>query len=367
MRRHVVLVTYGEPPTPAYLAQLRYSWRILLGLTRAVAPIPAFVLPVIALSRARFRNRLWRRERYASPLEPVTQAQADGLAVALADVMPGTEWRVHVAYEFRDPLVAGVLDALPPGEPVDLLPMYVADSAFTHEISRAAADRWSRRRGRARAAPVGVLPPLDETVFADLSAGHVAREAAARGGGGEDWALVLAAHGTLLAPPRPIETGRAATERSAAAIAERLSGRFGMIQLGWLNHVYGGRWTEPPVEQALRRVADAGFRRAVYFPFGFAADNAESELEGRIALRGEPRLEAVHLPCLNAAPEFLAALARQVVEAAGVEGLAASAYRPAAAPTAAWDERSPPTTVPLSGHPAHTMRSGTPGLDSGNK
>ena len=59
MRRHIILITYGEPPTPAFTDQLRYSWRILLGLTRLVAPIPRPLLPLIALSRARTRNRLW--------------------------------------------------------------------------------------------------------------------------------------------------------------------------------------------------------------------------------------------------------------------------------------------------------------------
>jgi hypothetical protein len=68
MRRHVVLITYGEPPTPDYFVQLKYSWRILLGLTRAVAPIPAVALPIIALSRARLRNLMWTAERYGSPL-----------------------------------------------------------------------------------------------------------------------------------------------------------------------------------------------------------------------------------------------------------------------------------------------------------
>jgi protoheme ferro-lyase len=322
-RRHVVLVTYGEPPTPAYLAQLRYSWRILLGLTRAVAPIPAAVLPVIALSRARFRNRLWTAERYRSPLEPITLAQADGLAAALVAQAGDADWRVHVAYEFRDPPLTTLLDRLPPDDPVDVVPMYVADSAFTHEIARTTVARWTRRFRVGRPAPVRILPPLDHETFADLSAAHVAHATAARGAVGEDWVLVLAAHGTLLEPPRPIETGRAATEHVAAGIARRLAGRFGRVQLGWLNHIYGGRWTEPPVEEALKRVAEAGYRRVVYFPFGFSADNAESELEGRIALRGEPRLEAVHLPCLNAAPEFLGALARQVVETARASGMAA--------------------------------------------
>ena len=54
---HVVLVTYGEPPTPAFAGHLAYSWRILLGLTRTIADIPRPLLPLIALARARTRNR----------------------------------------------------------------------------------------------------------------------------------------------------------------------------------------------------------------------------------------------------------------------------------------------------------------------
>ena len=77
--RHVVLVTYGEPPTPAFVDQLVYSWRILLGLTRTVAPIPAPLVPLIAWSRGRGRHRLWTDQRYSSPLEPITARQAERL------------------------------------------------------------------------------------------------------------------------------------------------------------------------------------------------------------------------------------------------------------------------------------------------
>ena len=69
--RHVVLVTYGEPTTPAFIDQLVYSWRILLGLTRTVAPIPRPLLPVIALSRARPQADVDGGD-YSSPLEPIT-------------------------------------------------------------------------------------------------------------------------------------------------------------------------------------------------------------------------------------------------------------------------------------------------------
>ncbi|HEY6867147.1 MAG TPA: ferrochelatase [Candidatus Eisenbacteria bacterium] len=314
-RHHVVLVTYGEPARAEFFTQLRYSWRILLGLTRSVASIPAVLLPIIALSRARMRVALWRREDYESPLEPITEAQARGLGTALARKAPDVEWQVHVAYEFRDPLLVDLLGRLPRDEAVDVIPMYVAESAFTHEISRRTVEAWRLRGGRGRPAPVRVLPGLDEETFADVAAGHVLGEIRRRGIGGDDWAMVIAAHGTLLEPPRPINTGRGATECVAAGVAERCSGRFGRIQLGWLNHVYGGEWTKPPADAALRMVAEAGYRKVVYFPFGFSADNAESQLEGRVALRTQPRLEAVHLPCVNDSPEFLDALADSVIRA----------------------------------------------------
>jgi protoheme ferro-lyase len=312
--RHVVLLTYGEPPVADFVAQLRYSWRILLGLTRTVAPIPLPLLPIIALSRARSRTSLWRTEDYRSPLEPITEAQAGELARVLAAREPGTTWRVTVAYEFRDPSLTRVLDAVPAGEPADVVPMYVTDSAFTHALSRTTLEAWLRARfPGGRPAPACVLPPLDEQQFAELSARHVLDELAKQGVQPDGtWALMLAAHGTLLDPPRPYETGRLATERVCAAIAKRLAPHFGMVTNGWLNHVYGGRWTEPPADVALRAIREAGYRRVVYYPYGFMADNAETQLEGRIALRGEPELQPMHLLCMNESAALLGALATQL-------------------------------------------------------
>jgi ferrochelatase len=312
--RHVVLLTYGEPPTPEFFSQLKYSWRILLGLTRSVASIPAPVLPLIAVSRGRKRNQMWTEEKYGSPLEAITRAQAQGLSAALDTVAHDESWRLHVAYEFRDPLLTTMLGRLPEGKPVYIVPMYVADSAFTHEISRRTIEAWTRGRAP-RSAPVQVLPALDEEQLAKLMAAHVREKLTDRGiATGKDWALVLAAHGTLLEPQRPIETGREATERICAAIARRLKPDYGLIVNGWLNHTMGGRWTEPPADVALKQVAEAGYRRVVYFPYGFLADNAESELEGRQVLRTQGWAEVVHLPCVNAAPAFLTELARYVVK-----------------------------------------------------
>jgi len=122
----------------------------------------------------------------------------------------------------------------------DVVPLYVATSAFTHELTEDAVARWADARHRAATptASMRVLPPLDERAFAELSARYIRQEISRRGlGPMNEWALVLAAHGTLLDPPRPMETGREATERIAGMIRAELVSDFGFIGNGWLNHV----------------------------------------------------------------------------------------------------------------------------------
>lgn len=312
--RHVVLVTYGEPPSPAFMGQLLYSWRILLGLTRTVASIPKPLLPMIALSRGAGRRRMWTAESYESPLEPITLSQAEALRGHLANGDSATDWRVHVAYEFRRPLLDERLAAIPADEPVDIVPMYAADSDFTHGLSRRVVNDLAH--ARSSDARIRVLPAIEASVLGTLSAAHVRSMTATRPGwSGPRVALVLAAHGTLVKPSRPIDTGLGATEAISAAIRSELAPDFGLIVNGWLNHTRGGQWTEPAMADALRHVSAAGFTRVVYFPYGFLADNAETQLEGRIALRDRPELEAWHLPCLNADRTLIETLARLTTSA----------------------------------------------------
>jgi protoheme ferro-lyase len=307
--KHVVMVTYGEPVTPAFIEQLVYSWRILIGLTRSVADIPAPLIPLIALSRGRGRNALWTREAYMSPLEPITIAQAEQLRLALAS-RSGDQWKVHVAYEFRNPLVASVVETIPANEPVFVVPMYAADSAFTHELSRQAVAGLNTRR----AVPVVVLPPIDVEVLAALSAKHVMQIVANDAVPPARAALVLAAHGTLLKPAKPIETGLVATERLCSGIQQRLATCFGMIANGWLNHTRGGKWTEPPIEETLKRVYAQGYRDVVYYPYGFLADNAESQLEGRLAAAAHPDMRVRFVPCFNESPDLASTIASQIAK-----------------------------------------------------
>jgi protoheme ferro-lyase len=188
--------------------------------------------------------------------------------------------------------------------------MYAADSAFTHNLSRDTVNRY----GQGRAMPVVVLPAIDVEQLAEISAKHV-MHAVGRDAKTQSTALVLAAHGTLLKPQKPIETGLLDTERLRCGIEQRLSKCFGVVLNGWLNHTRGGKWTDPPIEETLKRVSDAGFRDVVYYPYGFLADNAESQLEGRIAAAARPELNVRFVPCLNGSPDLAEAIASQVLSA----------------------------------------------------
>jgi protoheme ferro-lyase len=305
-----VLVTYGEPTSPSFVDQLVYSWRILLGLTRTVADIPAPLIPLIALSRARGRNSLWRKNSYSSPLEPITQAQAAQLRNALAR-QSDDPWKIHVAYEFREPRLSSVIRRLPRKEAVIVVPMYAADSAFTHALSRTTVEQLDARRP----APIIVLPPIDVDRLAEVSAHHIMHNMASEDDRNPATALILAAHGTLLKPAKPIDTGLEATERLRIGIEERLSASFGMVQNGWLNHSRGGKWTDPPIEEALKKVSDAGYRDIVYYPYGFLADNAETQLEGQLAAAAFPNLRVRFIPCLNGSFELAELIASQVAAA----------------------------------------------------
>ncbi len=308
---HVVLTTYGEPPTPSFADQLVYSWRILLGLTRTVAPIPRPLIPLIAIARARGRRRMWRDADYGSPLETITRLQAEALRSSLNALRPDVDWKMHVSFEFRRPFLGQTLSSIPQGDPVTVVPMYAADSDFTHALARSALD--AHLALHPRTAPSRVVDPIDPDELAQISAAHVLeslKDGAAWSGA--DVALVLAAHGTLTAPSKPMQTGLAETTRLCDALTRLLAPEFRTVRRGWLNHTRGGRWTEPAMPVALGALAAEGVQRVVYFPYGFLADNAESQLEGRLFARDEPTLNTRFLPCLNDSPRLADALARMV-------------------------------------------------------
>jgi ferrochelatase len=309
MTKHVVLVTYGEPGEPKFKDHLSFAWRLMRGVARSTAHIAAPLLPLIALRRAHERASLWRKHAYQSPLEPITLAQAAQLRNALAR-QSEEMWKIHVAYEFRQPYLVEMLTQLPRRDMVIVVPMYAADSGFTHMLSRQSAAYLDQRRP----APIIVLRPLEIETLASISATHV-MQSLPSGIELDRTALVLAARGSLLRPSKEVETGRVALDRLGQAITGRLAANFGMVATGWLNYGRGDKWTTPPIRETLRRVSEAGCHDVVYYPYGFLADSSESQLFGRLAIASQPQLKVRFVPCLNGSFELAEAIAAAVVVA----------------------------------------------------
>jgi protoporphyrin/coproporphyrin ferrochelatase len=326
----IILTTYGEPQRNSFAEQWMYSYRILRGLTRKIAPIPAPLLPVIATARARGRVKMWNEHSFASPLEPLHLETVSALEARIHARLEagGTRHIITHAYEFRRPNLADVLDQLHQQgcERAVVVPMYIADGDFTHGMTRFAIDDAITRQPRTSHWRQPGRVSLCSLTASSLAESHLASTvaeyclASMRERGLEtparDWALMLAAHGTVVTSPPGIDNCLTHFGRILIQLKRRLAPHVGLVRIGWLNHTRGGKWTTPTVGDALQFVRNRGYEKLVYFPWGFTTDNAETALEGRVALAElDPSLERVeYLASLNAYAPFVDLIADRVAE-----------------------------------------------------
>lgn len=319
----VILATYGEPERNSFVEQWMYSYRILERLTRKIAPIPRAVLPIIATARARGRVKLWSEHNFRSPLEPLHEKTVAALTAELSRRGLASDVLVTKAYEFRRPDLRDALRQLTAAgcKRAVVVPMYVASGDFTHGMTELALQSalqserdWSRQR-------IAMCPlTIDETTIQRLVrtlVDHFQRSVERAGIRlpARDWGVMLAAHGTVINPPPGVDNGLVEFGKLLLQLKRALKPHAGLVRVGWLNHTRGGKWTTPDVPTALRQMQRHGIRKLVYFPWGFTTDNAETALEGRIALKDldTPFERVEYLHCLNDSPEFVNLLADRVV------------------------------------------------------
>lgn len=317
MKVDVLVMTYGEPPEARFFAQWGYSNRILYKLTRMVAPIPKMVVPLIGAMRGWGRTQDWRGLNYSSPLEAITEKQAAGVAKELNAQFPEIEWRVHIGYEFRDPTQAVMLERIRQlgCEELVIVPMYAAESDFTDGITKSDFEAYQSKNGRPLPEAKFVTFHPHHAELADVMTQYILTEAEKLGYSAEDrkkTGLLLGCHGTVIHPPKGVfDTGYCGTTMVYDLLKERLEPHFAAAPIGWFNHRLGGDWTQPTPDKSLKEMMDAGIERFLYFPFGFVADNAETQLEPKAVFEGAHQ-EYDHLLCVNDNPAFLQMLARVV-------------------------------------------------------
>jgi len=323
-RIEVLCLTYGEPPSNSWWEQSKYSLSILNRLTRRVAPIPRWVTPIIAAKRGRFRSKMFRAENWTSPLEEISRAQVVELQKRLNAADANADFHVRLVLEFRPPYIWHHLNHLRKNSPdeIVILPLYVADSNFTSGISRKDLEEYhTRTRGRhGLPAPKYVEGFGFDTRAGDIMARFIEQHCE-RAGWDEakcrESVLILGAHGTLIRPPLGINSGARETRYLFGQIRNHLRSRFRSIRIGWLNHVLGGVWTFPAVTDSARESQEQGISNVVYLPFGFVADNGETQLEGKAQLGELTWNDVLYLPCPNDDAALMDLLAQRVLERLG--------------------------------------------------
>lgn len=275
-------------------------WRLLLELV---------ILPRRGHASAEAYAAVWTKA--GSPLLVNARAQATALEKEL-----GPNFRVAVAMRYGNPSIAAAVDELVAAG-CERLVLLSAFPQYASATTGSAVEETFRVLGRRRAIPaVTVAPPYPtEPGYLDALAATARRGTAGR----EIAHWIFSFHGIPVryaqaGDPYPIQCSA-----TARGLAERLGLREGDWSLTWQSRFGREPWLEPATDVAAVERARSGAMLALVAP-GFTADCLETLEELGIRLRDDVRkagADLVLVPCLNADPDFVSALARQVRAVAG--------------------------------------------------
>jgi protoporphyrin/coproporphyrin ferrochelatase len=313
-RTAVLLVNLGAPDEPTAPALRRYLAEFLAD--PRVVEIPRLpwllILHGIILRTRPARSAVkyasvWTPE--GSPLAMWTARQCSGLDAELA--ARGHRVLVRWAMRYGNPSIASVLDALRSegATRVLVLPAYPQYAAATTASVSDKVGEWARGARR--------LPELryvgefhDDPGYVAALAAAVREHWATRGRGDK---LVLSFHGV---PERSLLLGdpyHCQCHKTARLLAEALGLSKDEVHVTFQSRFGKARWLEPYTEPTLVQLAGSGVKRVDVMCPGFVADCLETleeiDQEARAAFLGAGGQQFEYIPCLNAAPAWVAALA----------------------------------------------------------
>lgn len=258
------------------------------------------------------------KERYAliggaSPLPAITARQTEALERRLADEH-GDHIRVRHGFLYTQPSIADCLEALDAPDVV-ALPMSPFSSRLTSGEYQAqlatAEDPAAGGRGRS-------IPLLEGWHASPGFVRALSRRAAESldSSDANEWAFLMTAHSV---PSQTISAGDRYVEhlqQTAAQLVRRVAPGGWSIAFQSKGRS-GGDWTEPEADDAVRALAQEGWKKILVAPIGFVSDNVETLYDLDVVLRAQ--IEALgleyrrtHPP--NDSPLFIEALAGVVAE-----------------------------------------------------
>jgi len=326
-RYAVVVVTYGEVEKLTLKNLWPSSRRILKVITSQIVKVPSFLIYLIADYRSTKHFINWRWNGYESSLLAINRAQTKRLETALkekeAELPSGVDVDVLDAYYFVPPYLEDMLQRLKEEyEGIVLVPMIPVESAFSCGVAcRMVSDVY----GNERYSLVRLMNKLwadDELqrIYVDHLFSCLSDSMFQKGAG--SFGLVLVIHGTLVKdragnPPK-VFTGLDETSRFFEMMKRKImaDGRnvFSDIRQGCMNHSAGGEWTADTVQKAIEEFRHEGCDGIVMFPYGFFADNSETEYEARRLLDHSGLDMVQYVGCINDSPAFAGWLSGKVVD-----------------------------------------------------
>jgi len=325
----VIVTTYGEVEEVTVRNLWPSSRKILKEVTRQIVHIPTALIYFIADYRSTKHYIKWKINRYHSSLLAVNRAQTERLSEVLAanrsQFLSTIEVDVTDAYYFVPPYLEEKLQqTISHYDGVVVVPMIPVESAFSCGVAcQMVADTY----GENSFSQVRVLSKLwsDEqlhSLYTDYLFGQISTLLRLKKNMGAQLGLVLVIHGTLVkdrsGKPPELFTGLAETIAFFSAMKQTIMADpqniFTDVRQGCMNHSRGGEWTSDTIEKALAEFKAEGYDGVVMFPYGFFADNSETEYDACKKLEEAAFPLSQYVRCINDTPEFIYWLSGKVLD-----------------------------------------------------
>ncbi len=314
----VLLMGYGE--VESYEDFANYNEQALNLLTAKFAPVPTWIYPPLAKLLAVFDLHEWshQHDQFVSPHNAIFEGQRAGVEECLQQRW-GDRVKVFKAFNFCAPhLPEQVLTTIKAEGFSKLLiyPLLVVDSIFTSGIAveqvndaltklAGSGEHWLKGTRYIpsfynRDRYISLLADMvEEKIEKQLAVAHLPSQTG----------IVLMNHGCPH-KAKGFTSGIDESQKLYDAVREKLTYKYPLISIGWLNHDTPLiEWTQPNVTLAGKNLIDLGATSLVFMPIGFATENHETLLDVDHIIhqlrRKHPEVTYVQMDCVNDHPKFM--------------------------------------------------------------
>jgi len=330
-RLGVVLFQLGGPDSPDAVEPFLYNLfcdpDIIDFPMAKIARRP--LARLIARSRAKHVGEHYAEIGGRSPIVDLTAQQAAALE---GELRRDFDARVVVAMRYWHPFTAEAIAELERHAPetVVLLPLYPKYSKTTTGSSFNEWQRVFRAANGWRPQVSLVRDYHEDEAFIDCFVAGVNRALAEMGVPAEEVDFVFSAHSLPVAVVAAGDPYQRQIERSTELVWKR-GGWKGRRHLCYQSKVGTAKWLTPAMHDLVEQLAAAGSKHVLVVPISFVSDHVETlheiGIEHRKQAEGLGIADFRLMPGLNAAPQFIGALAdlvRRQVAAAEVSPLPSS-------------------------------------------